>query len=113
MAPVWPIAASISCPISSSKYGKCHWSGASKTPSSDANSDTITLLTRPPRIVCLLHTHDERRLLLQEPAPPTGWWSAARAHALDLKRAGTFRRLDLSRIVLCARAIPFPSGLVF
>src|SRR5215216_6107486 len=44
MASVWPIAAPISCPISSSKYGKCHWSGASTTPSSDTNSDATTLL---------------------------------------------------------------------
>src|ERR671916_2080096 len=44
MASVWAIAAPISCPISSSKYGKCHWSGASMTPSSDTNSDTITFL---------------------------------------------------------------------
>src|SRR5215212_1390367 len=44
MASVWPIAAPISCPISSSKYGKCHFSGDSMTPSSDTNSDAMTLL---------------------------------------------------------------------
>src|SRR5215208_8289703 len=45
MASAWPIAAPISWPISSLQYGKCHWSGASTTPSSETNSDTITLLT--------------------------------------------------------------------
>src|SRR5215213_4409994 len=44
MASVWPIAAPISCPISSSKYGKCHFSGDSMTPSNDTNSDATTLL---------------------------------------------------------------------
>src|ERR671917_1835034 len=44
MASVWPIAATISCPISSSKYGKRHWSGDSITPSSDTNSHATTLL---------------------------------------------------------------------
>src|SRR5918997_2372731 len=32
-------------PISSLQYGKCHFAGDSMTPSSDTNSETITLLT--------------------------------------------------------------------
>jgi hypothetical protein len=47
-------------------------------------------------------------------APLTGWWGAgSRPRARPRARAGTFLRVDLSRIVLCAGAIPFPSGLVF
>src|SRR3712207_4924590 len=45
MASEASIALPISWPISSLKYGKCHWSGASKTPSSDTNSAAITFLT--------------------------------------------------------------------
>src|SRR5829696_1553730 len=40
------IAAPIISPISSLKYGKCHFSGASTTPSSDTNSDATTFLIR-------------------------------------------------------------------
>src|SRR5919107_912886 len=35
----------IAWPISSLKYGKCHWSGDSITPSNDTNSAAITFLT--------------------------------------------------------------------
>src|ERR687893_2007819 len=33
-------------PISSSKYGKCHWSGASTTPSSEMKKCDLILRTR-------------------------------------------------------------------
>src|SRR5829696_3891561 len=45
MASAWAISAPTASPISSLKYGKCHLSGASMTPSSDTNSDAITFLT--------------------------------------------------------------------
>src|SRR5918994_573349 len=45
MASASAIADPIACPISSLQYGKCHFSGDSITPSSDTNSETITLLT--------------------------------------------------------------------
>src|SRR5215211_5874816 len=38
------IAAPIASPIWSLKYGKCHFSGDSTTPSSDTSSDAITFL---------------------------------------------------------------------
>ena len=44
MASAVAIAAPISVPISSWKYGKCHSSGDSITPSSDTNSEAITFL---------------------------------------------------------------------
>src|SRR5215208_7388196 len=40
------IAAPIASPIWSLKYGKCHLSGDSTTPSSDTNSDATTFLIR-------------------------------------------------------------------
>src|SRR5215216_3899691 len=40
------IAAPIASPIWSLKYGKCHFSGDSTTPSSDTNSDATTFLIR-------------------------------------------------------------------
>src|SRR5215211_4455133 len=45
MASAWAISAPTASPISSLKYGNCHLSGASMTPSSDTNSDAITFLT--------------------------------------------------------------------
>src|SRR5215212_10258097 len=44
MASEAAIAAPIASPISSLKYGKCHFSGDSTTPSSDTISDAITFL---------------------------------------------------------------------
>src|SRR5215213_5262890 len=40
------IAAPIASPIWSLKYGKCHFSGDSTTPSSDTTSDATTFLIR-------------------------------------------------------------------
>src|ERR687894_7387 len=45
MTSAWAISAPTASPISSLKYGNCHLSGASMTPSSDTNSDAITFLT--------------------------------------------------------------------
>src|SRR4051794_28215557 len=39
-----PSCASTAAPISSLKYGKCHWSGASTTPSTDVNSPAVIFL---------------------------------------------------------------------
>jgi hypothetical protein len=39
--------ASTATPISSLKYGKCHWSGASTTPSSEMNSPAVIFLMVP------------------------------------------------------------------
>src|SRR5215217_4480900 len=44
MASEATIAAPIASPIWSLKYGKCHFSGDSTTPSSDTNSDATTFL---------------------------------------------------------------------
>src|ERR671912_820320 len=44
MASAWAISAPTASPISSLKYGNCHLSGASITPSSDTNSDAMTFL---------------------------------------------------------------------
>src|SRR5205085_6507926 len=41
-----PTVASTATPISSLKYGKCHWSGASTTPSSEMNISEVIFLTR-------------------------------------------------------------------
>src|SRR5215217_4430532 len=46
MASEAAIAAPIASAISSLKYGKCHLSGDSTTPSSDTNSDATTFLIR-------------------------------------------------------------------
>src|SRR5215213_6042494 len=46
MASEAAIAAPIASPIWSLKYGKCHFSGDSTTPSSDTNSDATTFLIR-------------------------------------------------------------------
>src|SRR6266480_6089453 len=40
-----PRVASTATPISSLKYGKCHWSGASTTPSSEMNMPAVIFLT--------------------------------------------------------------------
>ena len=40
------IAAPIASPIWSLKYGKCHFSGDSTTPSSETNSDATTFLIK-------------------------------------------------------------------
>jgi hypothetical protein len=39
-----PRVAPTAAPISSLKYGKCHWSGASTTPSSEMNRPPMTFL---------------------------------------------------------------------
>src|ERR687897_3467039 len=46
MASEAAIAVPIASPIWSLKYGKCHFSGDSTTPSSDTNSDATTFLIR-------------------------------------------------------------------
>src|ERR687890_1867331 len=46
MASEVAIATPIASPIWSLKYGKCHFSGDSTTPSSDTNSDATTFLIR-------------------------------------------------------------------
>src|SRR5258705_7498898 len=52
-APSWP---STAAPISSLKYGKCHWSGASTTPSSAMNRPAVIFLmvsSQPLSVRCL------------------------------------------------------------
>src|SRR5215210_4673709 len=43
-----PRVASTEAPISSLKYGKCHWSGASTTPSSEMNRPAVVFFMTPP-----------------------------------------------------------------
>src|SRR5688572_22862738 len=57
MAWVWLIAASISCPMCSSKYGKCHFSGDSMTPSRETNSEATTVLMSTSFVRCCKRSH--------------------------------------------------------